>query len=205
MKIIGLTGRSGCGKSSVMGYLSQKGYPFSDADEIAREVLLPGSPCLPALQNCFGSDIVDGSGTLQRRLLGDRAFATKDGTEALTAITFPEIVRRVRLAAMAARDAGAALFFVDGAVIIGTPFERECDVIIAVVSPYEESVRRICARDGITQAMARRRLDAQMAESTICAAAAYTIHNDGTFAQLIEQTQMVLTALLKEDYGRKQP
>ena len=185
------------------GYLSGKGYSFADADGVSREVLMPGSPCLPALKKQFGSDIVDTSGLLRRRLLADRAFSTREGTAALTAITFPEIVRRVHLAADAARKRGESLFFVDGAVIIGTPFEPECNAVIVVLAPYEESVRRICARDGITPEMARRRLDAQMSEEKLCAAANYQIHNDGTFAQLIDRTQRVLDALLKEDNGKK--
>ena len=87
MKIIGITGRSGCGKSSATKFLAAQGYPCIDADLIAREVLLPGSPCLPPLQAHFGADIVDEAGQLRRRLLADRAFATPAGTRTLTAVT----------------------------------------------------------------------------------------------------------------------
>ena len=84
MKIIGITGRSGCGKSSVTKFLAAQGYPCIDADRIAREVLQKGSPCLPVLQERFGSDILDEQGELRRRLLADRAFATPEGTRFLT-------------------------------------------------------------------------------------------------------------------------
>ena len=59
MKVVGITGRSGCGKSSATKFLAGQGYPCIDADLIAREMLLPGSPCIAQLQEKFGADIVD--------------------------------------------------------------------------------------------------------------------------------------------------
>ena len=161
MKIVGLTGRSGCGKSSVSAFFRAQGCACIDADQVSREVLQPGSPCLPRLQNAFGCDIVDKNGVLDRRLLANRAFATPEGTRQLTDITHPEILSRIRAAARQAETDGCALFFVDGAVILGTPFEKECDRLVVVTAPYDRSVARICARDGISAEMARRRLDAQ--------------------------------------------
>lgn len=197
MKVIGLTGRSGCGKSSVSAYLARQGYPCIDADGISREILQPGSACLSRLQNVFGSDILDSSGVLRRRLLADRAFATPEGTKRLTDITHPEILARIRALVAKARSEGARLCFVDGAVIVGTPFEAECDALIVVTAPYEQSVRRICSRDGISPEMARRRLDAQMPEQSLLEAADYIIHNDGTLAELEQQCGELLDTLQK--------
>ena len=129
MKVVGITGRSGCGKSSATNFLREKGYPCIDADLVAREVLLPGSPCIAQLQQVFGADIADENGTVRRRLLADRAFATPEGTAALTDITQPEILRRIDAALDEARRGGADLAFVDGAVIVGTPFEARCDAL----------------------------------------------------------------------------
>jgi len=72
MKVVGITGRSGCGKSSATNFLREKGYPCIDADLVAREVLLPGSPCIAQLQQVFGADIADENGTVRRRLLADK-------------------------------------------------------------------------------------------------------------------------------------
>lgn len=196
--VVGLTGRSGCGKSSVSAFLTRQGYPCIDADAISREILQPGSPCLPRLQNAFGSDIVDSDGQLRRRVLADRAFATPQGTKRLTEITHPEILARVRSQVDAARRAGALLCFVDGAVIVGTPFEAECDCLVVVTAPYEQSVARICKRDGIAPEMARRRLDAQTPEKTLTEAANHILHNDGTLADLEQQCRALLDVLRKE-------
>lgn len=201
MKIIGITGRSGCGKSSATKFLAQQGYPCIDADLIAREVLLPGSPCLAALQAHFGEDILNETGALRRRLLADRAFATPEGTRTLTEITQPEILRRIEYRLAQAKESGAAMAFVDGAVIVGTPFEARCDELVLITAPYERSVERICARDGIAPEMARRRLDAQTPLETLRAAATTEIVNDGTAQELETKIKAYLQSLGREEHG----
>lgn len=200
MKIIGITGRSGCGKSSVTKFLAAQGYPCVDADAIAREVLQKGSPCLAVLQEHFGADILDEEGALRRHLLADRAFATKEGTRVLTQVTQPEILRRIEERLALAKKAGAPFAFVDGAVIVGTPFEDRCDQLILVTAPYETSVARICARDGLSPEMARRRLDAQTPLETLRAAATVEIVNAGTLPQLEDKIKAFLHSLRKEEH-----
>ena len=200
MKVVGITGRSGCGKSSATKFLAGQGYPCIDADLIAREMLLPGSPCIAQLQEKFGADIANHArprrrGSVRRRLLADRAFATPAGTRALTAITQPEILHRIETRLQEAEQGGAELAFVDGAVIVGTPFEARCDALVLISAPYDTSVARICARDGIAPEMARRRLDAQTPIETLRAAATHEVVNDGTAEQLAEKMHAVLQQL----------
>ena len=203
MITLGITGRSGCGKSTVTAVFAAHGVPLVDADQISREILLPGSPLLPVLAQRFGADILYADGSLNRRLLADRAFATPEGTAALTDITQPEILRRIDAALDEARRGGADLAFVDGAVIVGTPFEARCDALILVTAPYETSVARICARDGIAPEMARRRLDAQTPLETLRAAATAELVNDSTPDALREKLRSVLNGLEKEGTCQK--
>ncbi len=195
VKTIGITGRSGCGKSAVTAHYAVLGWPTIDADAVSRQILLPGSPCLAALCEAFGSDILAPDGRLRRRLLADRAFATPEGTQTLTAITHPAIIGRLRRAAEAARQAGASLFFADGAVILGSPFEKDCDGILLVTAPYEQSVARICRRDGISPEMARRRLDAQPAEDWLRGFASAELRNDDTLETLLRRADAALEQL----------
>lgn len=195
MKTIGITGRSGCGKSAVTARYAALGYPTADADAVSREILAPGSPCLAALCGAFGPDILAPDGSLRRRMLADLAFATPEGTAALSAITHPEIVRRLRAAANAARQSGAALFFVDGAAILGSPFEKDCDAILLVSAPYEQSIERICRRDGISPEMARRRLNAQPSEEWLRGFAQAEIRNDAGPGELAARADAALTKL----------
>lgn len=201
MKIIGITGRSGCGKSSATNFLARMGYPCIDADQVSRDVLLPGSVCLTQLQKRFGEDILDGAGVLRRRLLADRAFATPEGTRALTQITQPEILHRIDQWLQQVESEGASMAFVDGAVIVGTPFQARCDALVLITAPYAISVQRICARDGIAPEMARRRLDAQTSLETLRAAATVEIVNDGTTQQLESKVRELLQSLGREEHG----
>lgn len=204
MKVIGITGRSGCGKSTLTNMIREQKYPCVDADQLSRNILEPGSSCLDPLAEAFGKDILDDNGALRRRLLADRAFATPEGTARLNEITHPEIFNRLEQAIAQADAAGERLFFLDGAVIIGTPFETRCDKIILITAPYEVSVQRICARDGISPEMARRRLDAQLPETTLWEAADFVIENNGTISQMEQQCQALLDALRKEAYGQQE-
>ncbi len=198
MITLGITGRSGCGKSTVTAVFAKKGVPLADADQISREILLPDSPLLPQLARQFGADILNPDGTLNRRLLADRAFASPEGKAALDAITHPEIVARIRAAKQAAEKAGSPLFVLDGAVIVGTAAQAECDRLAVVTAPFETSIARIAARDGISPEMAARRLNAQTPEAVLTARADYILRNDADLETLTARAVSLCDALLAE-------
>lgn len=198
MRTIGITGRSGCGKSTVTEVFAARGVPVADADRISREILQPGSPVLAELAGSFGPDILREDGTLDRRGLADRAFATPEGKAALDAITHPAIVRRIEAAREAARRAGSPLFVIDGAVLVGSVIDGIWDTLVVVAAPYEVSVARIVARDGIRPEMARRRLDAQLPEEALAARADILLENDGAIEQLRQKAEALADSLLAE-------
>ena len=198
MKTVAITGRSGCGKSTVAQYCRSRGFPVLDGDAVAREVTQPGSPCLPELAKAFGADILDEDGALRRGVLAQRAFATKGDARRLTDITHPEIVRRLLAGVAQARAAGAKLVFVDGAVIVGAPFEPFCDAIIVVRAPQQVLEQRIMRRDGISRQAAQARLASQLAQEKLDAAATFLLDNTGSEQALRAQARAVLENLLKE-------
>lgn len=195
---MGLTGRSGCGKSTVSRLLRQWGAPVCDADRVAREVLRPGSPCLPALCAEFGADILDEHGEIIRPVLASRAFQSPDTAARLSAITHPEIIRRILSAADKAGEQGSTLFFVDGAVIVGHSLEQYCWRIAVVDADDDTAAARICARDGIPMDAARQRLAAQTPRQVLLDAACYTIENRGGEAEL-ERAAALFYRQVKED------
>ncbi len=197
MMTVGITGRSGCGKSTVTECFIARGIPAADADRLSREILQPGSPVLARLAARFGADILD-SGVLNRRLLADRAFATAEGKQALDAITHPAIAAAIQAARDAARQAGSPLFVIDGAVLVGSVVDGMWDRLVVVTAPYETSVARIVQRDGIRPEMARRRLDAQMPEAQLTARADVVLRNDGTRDQLHQRAEALVDRLLAE-------
>lgn len=195
---MGLTGRSGCGKSTVSRLLRQWGAPVCDADRVAREVLRPGSPCLPALCAEFGADILDEHGEIIRPVLASRAFQSPDTAARLSAITHPEIIRRILSAADEAGEQGSTLFFVDGAVIVGHSLEQYCWRIAVVDADDDTAAARICARDGIPMDAALRRLAAQTPRQVLLDAASYTIENRAGEAEL-ERAAALFYHQVKED------
>ncbi len=177
MITIGITGRSGVGKSTVAKAFAEKGIPVADADKIARDVLEKNSPCLPKLQKIFGDDIYQNE-ILDRKLLANRAFATKEGTKQLTDITHPEIYKRIKAFIDENKKAEVKLCAIDGAVIIGSICEELCEQFLIITAPMALSVERIMARDNITEEMAIRRLNAQVTEDELLVKANYHIVAD---------------------------
>ncbi len=193
--IVGLTGRSGTGKSTVAAHYRALGWPVLDADAVAAAVTSRGSACLAALAEAFGADILDGTGALQRQKLADRAFASSAGQKKLTEITHTYIIRALLEKIAAEAAAGARAVFVDGAVIVGAPFEKYCDKLLVVDADEASQIARLCARDGITPAQARRRLDAQLPRQQLLAAANAVIVNDGDLAHLLAEAEGALQRL----------
>lgn len=200
MMTVAITGRSGCGKSTVTECFVSRGIPTVDADQLSRQILQPGSPVLEKLAARFGPDILE-DGVLNRRLLADRAFATPEGKQALDAITHPAIVEGIQAAGRAARQAGSPLFVIDGAVLVGSALDGAWDRLVVVAAPYETSVQRIVLRDGIRPEMARRRLDAQLPEARLRARADVVLENDGTRDQLRQKAEALVDQLLAQAKG----
>ena len=94
MRVIGLTGKTGAGKSTVAAFLKEKGCFIIDGDKIARDILLPGEPAVKELSDAFGEDIILPDGNIDRKKLASRAFASAEGTDMLNRITHPRITER---------------------------------------------------------------------------------------------------------------
>lgn len=199
--MVGITGRSGSGKSSVARYYASLGYPVADGDALSRRVCEPGSPCLQELCAVFGEDILSPEGQLLRRKLGERVYADPEGNKRLIAITHPHIFKEMLRQEQKAESAGHALFFMDGAMIVGSMFQEHCRRIILVTAATKLSISRIILRDGISKASASARLAAQMPEVDLRAAADYVIDNNGSQETLMRHADTILGELLEEAKG----
>ena len=195
MKVIGITGTSGSGKSTVSGWLREWGYPVLDGDAISRELATPGSPYVEALVREFGPGICDESGALARQVLGLRVFADPEGLRRLTEITTPLILAELRRRIEAARRQGFSVVFLDGALIIDTPFEALCDKILLVEGDRAGQIERIARRDGISLDAARQRLDSQQSSEKLRRRADYLLENRGTLEELRGKTEQILKTI----------
>ncbi len=157
--IIGLTGKTGAGKSTVSAYFSENGAYVIDGDIVARKVLSEDKTLLNKLNEAF-SGILNNDGSLNRKLLAAKAFATPDKTELLNSIIHPAINRYIRKETLCAFE-NYDTVLVDAAAIIESGFADECDYLLVAHAPYEIRKERIMKRDNISENDALIRMNGQ--------------------------------------------
>lgn len=162
--ILGLTGPTGAGKSSVAALLAQHGFFHIDADVVARKVMEPGSPILPRLEAEFGG-VLKGDGSLDRKALAKKAFDSPVATKKLNSLTHPAILKEIEKQAEEAAALGYTKLVVDAAALFESGGEKMCDKTAAVLAPPEERLKRIMGRDGLTREEALHRMHGQKADA----------------------------------------
>lgn len=197
MLAVGITGGIGAGKSALADLLVAKGAILIDADEIAREVVEPGSPTLAKLVDRFGTEILSADGTLDRQRLADLAFSHPDNVAALNDIMHPVIG-----AVMNERREEAEKL--DKVCLYAIPLLKEehratlkLDVVVVVDCPVEIAVGRLVAQRNFTEADARARIDAQISREERNALADYVIVNDGDRVSLEHQADALWEHLVE--------
>lgn len=161
MLILGLTGKTGAGKSTVAAYLKKKGCFIIDGDVIAREIVMPPSEALKELAEAFGRDILLPDGTLDRKALAAKAFSSKEKTDLLNSVTHPHIKRRFEELISKARQEGFAAAVIDAAALLESDCRELCEKIIVVHADEKLRLERILRRDGITREQAMTRINGQ--------------------------------------------
>lgn len=180
--IVGLTGGIGSGKSEVAALLARHGAQVIDTDAIARDVVEPPSALLDSLREAFGPAVIDASGRLDRAALAAIVFSDDAKRRRLNDLTHPEILKRV-LGTIGGYPPSAVVVVVVP-LLFESGFERNCDVVAAVVAPVELRVARVVARDGLAEAQVRARIAAQLPEDEYARRAAIVIVNAGDRAAL---------------------
>lgn len=164
--IVGLTGSTGGGKSTVAGLLRDRyGYTVIDADQVARQVTRPGSPLLPRLAEQFGGDILDEAGQLNRKTLASRAFTTPESALLLNRMTHPVIVEKIEGEIARLRREGISHILLDAPLLFESGADAICDVIVAVLADPAIQLERVMRRDGLTREEAQKRLSRQQPPS----------------------------------------
>ncbi|MBQ8503102.1 MAG: dephospho-CoA kinase [Clostridia bacterium] len=161
MLVIGLTGKTGAGKSTVAEYLRTKGCFIIDGDKIARDILLPGKPAVKELSDFFGEDIILPDGNIDRRLVAQRAFSTPENTKMLNSVTHPHITKQFKADIIKAEKEGCRAAVIDAAALLESDCKNLCQKIVVVTAPEEIRLQRILKRDGISVEAAMTRIKAQ--------------------------------------------
>ncbi len=178
-KLVGLTGKTGAGKSTVSAYLAEKGAYIIDGDIVARNVLGTEPDLISRLENAFG-EILNPDGTLNRKKLAAAAFSSKENTRKLNSIMHPAINNVIHREADAAFK-NHSVVVVDAAAIIESGFADECDLMVVVTAPVEIRKERILKRDSISEKDADIRINAQKDDEFYNSRADYVIKNYAPF------------------------
>lgn len=179
MMILGLTGKTGAGKSMVSSLLKEKGCYIIDGDKVAREILFPDSPVIEKLKETFGEDVVKYNGEVDRKLLAQRAFSSREETEKLNAITHPAIREKILDEIETAKIEEYEVCVIDAAALLESRIRNDCDSIAVVFAPMDVRLKRIIERDNMSVTDAKRRIDAQKEDEFYLRNADIIIINDG--------------------------
>ena len=184
MFLIGLTGGIASGKSTVAKLLASYGAETIDADQVARDVVLPGSVGLQAVVNEFGAEVLSDSGELDRDLLGQIVFKEPEKRIALEQILHPLIKKRTT-ELLAASKSSVVVYAVP--LLVEANVDYPFDMILTVEAGVENQVERIVRSRGLSEADAQRRIDAQASTAERSERADFVIDSSGTHAQLEQQ------------------
>ncbi len=194
MKVIGLTGGIGSGKSAVARMLGELGAPVIDADLIAREVVEPGEPALAEIARAFGSGVLDERGALDRKKLGALVFADETRRRTLNGILHPRIGARTQERLASLRESGAPVAIYEAALLVENKIHLGMDGLIVVAADEARQRERVAARDALSPDEVDARLRAQAPLDEKLRAATWVIDNNGS----LDETRRQVEALWAE-------
>lgn len=195
VRIVGLTGGIGSGKSTVAAMLRDRGAVIIDADALAKEVVAPGSPGLAEVLACFGEALRLPDGTLDRKALGARVFQDPAALLELNRIIHPRVALGFQAQAEAAREKGAKVCVYDVPLLYENRLDQGLpEVIVVSVSPSVQRAR-VAARDGLPAEQIEQRIQAQWPLADKVKRATWVIDNDGDRAKTQAQVDRLWAEL----------
>ena len=184
MKVIGVTGGSGSGKSAFCGFLAELGAAVVDADKISHSTILRGGAAFDEIVSAFGREILGADGEIDRKTLGKIVFSSAEKLALLNEITHKHIFKEMRLEIECKnRD----IVLLDVPLLFSDDFPIEYDLSIAVIADLQTRIERITARDKISRDAALARISAQMSDREMAARADICVDNSRGTDELKEK------------------
>ncbi len=199
--IIGLTGESGAGKSSVARLFELFGFYIIDCDGISR-TLDTDKAYIAQVEKAFGRDVISFCGAhkkVNRKALGEKIFgknAAQGAVATLNGISHPIIIKKVHEEIDNAKACGKTAV-IDAPLLFESELDKICEVTIGVIAPERVRIERLCVRDGIDEATAKKRFAAQKDDVFLKANCTYIIVNDADETALSENVRALIKKLTK--------
>jgi dephospho-CoA kinase len=189
---IGITGNIACGKSLVSSMLADMGAEVIDADHVAHELMQPGSEVVSSIAETFGDHLVDSSGSLDRRALGEIVFNDSEALTTLEKITHPPIVDEVL---RRADISSHSIVVIDAIKLFESGLADHCDQVWTVYCDPNVQRQRLMERNGFCESEAQQRIDAQPPQDEKIARADAVIDNSASIDETRAQVQRALQSV----------
>jgi dephospho-CoA kinase len=200
MLLIGVTGGIACGKTEVSKVFQRKGATILSGDQIGKEVVEKNKRVQKDLVRDFGEGILNKNGKLNRRKLGQIAFASQEAKEKLNNIIHPYLLKELRHRIKDLRNRGKVpVVVVDAALIVEWGLEKELDYLIFVESKREDKIKRLKEEKGYTRREALDRIKSQLPEKIKKRKADFVIRNDRDLVQLRRRAERVWKQMVRSD------
>ena len=177
MRIIGITGPTGAGKTTALHALADLGAAVIDCDGVYHDLTENSAPMLDELRRRFGDGIFDSDGALQRKVLGTIVFGDEGALADLNAITHRFILAEIDRQAAGAEEQGRSAVAIDAIALIESGLGETCGAIVGILAPRELRIRRIMAREGISEDYARKRVESQQGDGFFRTHCDYLLEN----------------------------
>lgn len=192
-KLIGLTGRTGSGKSLVREFFEEKGYKTIDADLLARKAI-ESSIVKKNIIGEFGADLLENGG-INRKKLAERAFKNNDSVKKLNSIIHPEIIVIFLEELEKLINAGESKILFDAPQLFEAKLDKICDIIIAVTADDRLRIERIVKRDKISEKTAEKRLKIQYPDTFFKENSDYYIENNNSANELKANLEKIFSQI----------
>lgn len=200
MTVIGITGPTGAGKTTVLNVLSELGGTAVDCDAVYHELLRTSAPMQNELRGRFGEAVFDANGDLRRKKLGAIVFDDASALADLNAITHRHVMAALENHIARARAEGRPAIALDAIALLESGAGALCDVTVAVTAAEEARVGRIMAREGISEEYARARIRAQKPGVWFEERCTCSLRNDGDQADFEARARALFAHIIvKED------
>jgi dephospho-CoA kinase len=185
---LGATGGIGSGKTTVCGFLEEKGARVFYADVEAKRLMQEDEAVRAAIVNEFGTEAYADDGSLNRAFLADRVFGDAERVERLNAIVHPHVFEAFEAATDRARDEGLDLLVHEAALLFEAGGEEHVDITAAVVAPDADRIAWVTERDDVTPEQVKARMTHQLPQDELRRRADYVIENDGSLEDLRQKS-----------------
>ena len=199
MKIVGITGPTGAGKSSLSEYMRGRGIPVIDADRLYHSMLTPPSPCLEALRSAFGDGIFTADGELDRKKLAAIVFSDEEKLELLNETVLSMVIGEARSSFAEYEAAGKSIAAIDAPTLIESGFYAECDTVISVLCDPDSRIERIMLRDRLDRSAAEERVRAQKPNGFFEEKSDIVINNDYGEEEFLTECKAFVDGLLRQE------